>query len=87
VIVTPFQAPNANAHPRARDRDDQGRVPRPDRHPEVGGISIGRSGPLSSTTTVGDPIARSASPLHEPKRGTRCWSVRATFGDGICSVG
>jgi len=52
VIVTPFQAPNANAHSRARDRDDQGRVPRPDRHPEVGGISIGRSGPMSSTPTA-----------------------------------
>ena len=86
LIVTPFQAPKANAHPRARDRDDAGRVPRPDRHPEVGGISIGRSGPLSSTTTAGDPIAPSASPFHEPKRGTRWRSVRATFADGICSV-
>src|SRR5450759_562556 len=34
VIRTPIRAPNANAHPRARDRDDAGRVPRPDAHPE-----------------------------------------------------
>jgi hypothetical protein len=71
VIVTPFQAPNANAHPRARDRDDPGRVPRPDAHPEVGGISIERSGPTPSTTTADGPIAPLASPHRWPKPGFR----------------
>jgi len=42
---------------------------------------------MSSTPTAGDPIAPSASPLHEPKRGTRWRSVRATFAGGICLAG
>ncbi len=49
--------------------------------------TFGSSGPMSTTTTAGDPIAPSASPLHEPKQGTRWQSVRATFADGICSAG
>src|SRR5665647_576969 len=87
VIRTPIRAPNANAHPRARDRDDPGRVPRPDAHPEVGGISIEPSGPTPSTTTAGGPIAPSASPHRWPKRRTRCPSVRATFAGWTCSAG
>jgi hypothetical protein len=83
----PDPGPERQRPCRARDRDDQDRVPRLDAHPEVGGISIERFGPMSSTTTAGGPIAPSASPLHEPKRGTRSPSVRTTFADEICSAG
>src|SRR5665811_1690784 len=88
VIRTPIRAPNANAHPRARDRDDAGRVPRPDAHPEVGGISIEPSGPTPSTTTAGTLIAPSASPHRWPKPGfrSRSRSTRAMFADWTCSV-
>jgi hypothetical protein len=88
VIRTPIRAPNANAHPRARDRDDAGRVPRPDAHPEVGGISIEPSGPTPSTTTAGGPIAPSASPHRWPKPGfrSRSRSTRAMFAGWTCSV-
>jgi hypothetical protein len=45
-------------------------VPRPDRHPEVGGISIEPSGPTPSPTTAGGPIAPSASPHRWPSLGS-----------------
>ena len=65
-----------------------GRVPRPDPHPEVGGISIGRSGPTPSTTTAGGPIAPSASPHRWPKPGfrSRSRSTRAMFAGWTCSL-
>ena len=70
------------------DRDDAGRVPRLDAHPEVGGISIEPSGPTPSTTTAGGPIAPSASPHRWPKPGfrSRSRSTRAMFAGWTCSV-
>ena len=86
VIRTPVRAPNANARAervietiRAECLDWTLILDRR--------LSIGRCGPMPGTTTAGDPIAPSASPLHEPKRGTRWRSVLATFADGIGSAG
>jgi len=48
------------------------------------GRAAGRSASASIPTSSG---TATPSPLHERRRRTRCWSVRATFADGICSVG
>ncbi|HEY5495375.1 MAG TPA: phage integrase N-terminal SAM-like domain-containing protein [Candidatus Limnocylindrales bacterium] len=48
------------------------------------GRAAGRSASASIPTSSG---TATPSPLHERRRRTRCWPVRATFADGICSVG
>src|SRR5664280_463445 len=90
VIVTPIQAPNANANAHAERVIETIRAECPTgRSSSVGGISIERFGPTPSTTTGSDPIAPSASPHRwpKPRSPSRFRSARAMFAGGTCSVG
>jgi putative transposase len=86
VILTPIQAPNANAYAERASRRS-GRSASTGHSFSAGGISIERSGAMPTTTTAAGPIAPSASRPRSPNPRTRSRSARETFAVGISWAG